>query len=110
MPPARRHAGKDLDAIKARGQLICGVTTGGSRASCSADSQGKWTGIDVDICRAVAAAIFGDAEKVKFVPLTAQQRFTALQSGEVDMLARNTTWTLTARHRARLRLHRRQLL
>jgi general L-amino acid transport system substrate-binding protein len=71
-------AGKDLDAIKAL-----------------ADSQGKWTGLDVDTCRAVAAAIFGDADKVKFVPTTAQQRFTALQSGEVDLLARTTTWTLT---------------
>jgi general L-amino acid transport system substrate-binding protein len=60
-----------------------------------ADSQGKWTGLDVDTCRAVAAAIFGDADKVKYVPTTAQQRFTALQSGEVDLLARVTTWTLT---------------
>ena len=60
-----------------------------------ADSQGKWTGLDVDTCRAVAAAIFGDADKVKFVPTTAQQRFTALQSGEVDLLARTTTYTLT---------------
>src|SRR5258708_2615180 len=88
------HAGKDLDAVKARGQLICGVSTGVSGFSL-ADTQGKWTGLDVDTCRAVSAALFGDAEKVKFVPLTAQQRFTALQSGEVDMLARVTTWTLT---------------
>ncbi len=88
------HAGKDLDAVKARGQLICGVATGVAGFA-SADSQGKWTGLDVDTCRAVAAAIFGDADKVKFVPTTAQQRFTALQSGEVDMLARTTTWTLT---------------
>ena len=88
------HAGKDLDAVKARGQLICGVSTGVAGFA-SADSQGKWTGLDVDTCRAVAAAIFGDADKVKFVPTTAQQRFTALQSGEVDMLARTTTWTLT---------------
>ena len=88
------HAGKDLDAVKARGQLICGVNTGVAGFAL-ADSQGKWTGLDVDICRAVAAAIFGDAEKVKYVPPTAQQRFTALQSGEVDMLSRNTTWTLT---------------
>ena len=55
------------------------------------DSQGKWVGLDVDVCRAVSAAIFGDAEKVKYVPLTSQQRFTALQSGEVDMLSNNTT-------------------
>ena len=88
------HAGKDLDAIKARGQLICGVSTGVAGFSL-ADSQGKWTGLDVDVCRAVAAAIFGDAEKVKYVPTTAQQRFTALQSGEVDLLSRTTTWTLT---------------
>jgi general L-amino acid transport system substrate-binding protein len=88
------HAGKDLDAVKARGQLICGVSTGVAGFA-QADSQGKWGGLDVDTCRAVAAAIFGDADKVKFVPTTAQQRFTALQSGEVDMLARTTTWTLT---------------
>ncbi|TAJ91713.1 MAG: amino acid ABC transporter substrate-binding protein, partial [Reyranella sp.] len=88
------YAGKDLDAIKARGQLICGVSTGVAGFA-SADSQGKWTGIDVDVCRAVAAAIFGDADKVKFVPTTAQQRFTALQSGEVDLLVRTTTYTLT---------------
>jgi len=88
------YAGKDLDTIKARGHLICGVSTGVAGFA-SADSQGKWTGLDVDVCRAVAAAIFGDADKVKFVPTTAQQRFTALQSGEVDLLVRTTTWTLT---------------
>ena len=87
-------AGKDLDAIKSRGQLICGVGTG-TAGFMLADSQGKWVGLDVDVCRAVAAAIFGDAEKVKYTPLTAQQRFTALQSGEVDMLSNNTTATLT---------------
>src|SRR5262245_21815347 len=87
-------AGKDVDAIKARGALICGVGTG-TAGFMLADSQGKWTGLDVDVCRAVAAAIFGDAEKVKYTPLTAQQRFTALQSGEVDMLSNNTTATLT---------------
>ncbi|HTG21358.1 MAG TPA: amino acid ABC transporter substrate-binding protein [Reyranella sp.] len=88
------QAGKDLDAIKARGQLICGVNTGVAGFA-QADSQGKWVGIDVDVCRAVAAALFGDSENVKYVPTTAQQRFTALQSGEVDILARNTTLTLT---------------
>ena len=88
------YAGKDLDTIKARGSLICGVATGVAGFA-SADSQGKWTGLDVDTCRAIAAAIFGDADKVKFVPTTAQQRFTALQSGEVDLLVRTTTWTLT---------------
>ncbi len=88
------HAGKDLDSVKARGAVICGVTAGGIAGFMSQDSQGKWTGLDVDVCRAVAAAIFGDAEKVKFVPVTAVQRFTALQSGEVDMLSNNTTETL----------------
>jgi general L-amino acid transport system substrate-binding protein len=88
------HAGKDLDAIKKRGELVCGVNTGLAGFS-AADSQGKWSGMDVDVCRSVAAAILSDATKVRFVPLTAQQRFTALQSGEIDMLARNTTWTLT---------------
>ncbi len=88
------HAGKTLDAIKARGQVVCGVNTGLAGFS-AADSAGKWTGLDVDICRAVAAATLGDGEKVKWVPLNAQQRFTALQSGEIDMLSRNTTITLT---------------
>jgi general L-amino acid transport system substrate-binding protein len=87
-------AGKDLDAIKSRGTLVCGVNTGLAGFS-AADSQGKWSGLDVDYCRALAAAILGDANKVRYSPLTAQQRFTALQSGEVDVLSRNTTWTLT---------------
>jgi general L-amino acid transport system substrate-binding protein len=86
-------AGKDLDAIKARGAIVCGVPTG-IAGFAAADSQGKWVGLDVDVCRAVSAAIFGDSEKVKYVPLTSQQRFTALQSGEVDMLSNNTTVTL----------------
>ena len=87
-------AGKDLDAIKSRGALVCGVNTGLAGFS-AADSQGKWSGLDVDYCRAMAAAILGDANKVRYSPLTAQQRFTALQSGEIDVLSRNTTWTLT---------------
>ncbi len=87
-------AGASLDAIKARGNLLCGVGTGTAGFNL-ANSQGKWVGLNVDVCRAVAAAIFGDAEKVKYVPLTSQQRFTALQSGEVDLLSNNTTWTLT---------------
>lgn len=87
-------AGKTLDGIKARGQVVCGVHTGLAGFS-AADSSGKWTGLDVDICRAVAAAVLSDPEKVKYVPLTAQQRFTALQSGEIDLLSRNTTLTLT---------------
>lgn len=88
------HAGKTLDGIKSRGQIICGVSTGVNGFS-AADSNGKWSGLDVDVCKALAAATLGDAEKVKYVPLTSQQRFTALQSGEVDLLARNTTFTLT---------------
>lgn len=87
-------AGKDLDAIKARGTLVCGVNVGLPGFS-AADSQGRWSGLDVDFCRAVAAAVLSDPNKVRYVPLTSQQRFTALQSGEVDMLARNSTWTLT---------------
>jgi general L-amino acid transport system substrate-binding protein len=86
-------AGPTLDAIKKNGFLTCGVSTGVAGFSL-ADSQGKYTGIDVDTCKAIAAAVLGDATKVKFQPLSAQQRFTALQSGEVDILARNTTWTL----------------
>ncbi|HTE80181.1 MAG TPA: amino acid ABC transporter substrate-binding protein [Reyranella sp.] len=88
-------AGKDLDAVKARGTLICGVAAGGIAGFMMVDSQGKWTGLDVDICRATAAAIFGDSEKVKYVPLSGQTRFTALQAGEVDLLSNNSTWTLT---------------
>ncbi|MBL0142134.1 MAG: amino acid ABC transporter substrate-binding protein [Betaproteobacteria bacterium] len=91
---APAQAGKTLDAIKARGQLVCGVHTGLAGFS-AADAQGNWSGLDVDVCRAIAAAVLGDGGKVKFVPLTAQQRFTALQSGEIDILSRNTTWTLS---------------
>ena len=87
-------AGKTLDAIKSRGQVVCGVSTGVAGFS-AADSSGNWSGLDVDICKAVAAATLGDAKKVKFVPLTSQQRFTALQSGEVDVLSRNTTFSLS---------------
>ena len=81
-------------AIFTSASPACGVGTG-TAGFMLADSQGKWTGLDVDVCRAVASAIFGDSEKVKYVPLTAQQRFTALQSGEVDILSNNTTETLT---------------
>ena len=91
---APAHAGKTLDAIKARGQVICGVNVGLAGFS-GADSNGVWTGLDVDVCKAIAAAVLGDATKVKWVPLNAQQRFTALQSGEVDILSRNTTFSLT---------------
>jgi general L-amino acid transport system substrate-binding protein len=83
-----------LDAVRARGFVQCGVNTG-LAGFALADSKGVWRGIDVDVCRAVAAAVFGDASRVRYTPLTAQQRFTALQSGEVDVLSRNTTWTIT---------------
>jgi general L-amino acid transport system substrate-binding protein len=83
-----------LDSVRSKGFVQCGVNTGLAGFSLP-DSKGVWRGIDVDVCRAVAAAVFGDAAKVRYTPLTAQQRFTALQSGEVDILARNTTWTLT---------------
>jgi general L-amino acid transport system substrate-binding protein len=85
-------AAQTLNTVKSRGILHCGAngTLGGFGLP---DAQGNWTGLDVDFCRAVAAAIFNDAAKVKFVALTAQNRFTALQSGDVDLLARNTTWT-----------------
>jgi len=88
------QAGKTLETIKQRDQLVCGVNVGLAGFS-AADSQGNWAGFDVDFCRAIAAAILGDAKKVKWVPLNASQRFTALQSGETDVLSRNTTWTLT---------------
>ncbi len=82
-----------LDAVKARGIVLCG-TAGSVPGFSLPDSQGVMRGLDSDSCRAVAAAIFGDANKVKFVPTTTQNRFTALQSGEVDLLVRSTTWTL----------------
>ena len=83
-----------LDAVKAKGYVQCGVNVGLPGFS-QPDSKGAWKGLDVDLCRAVAAAVFGDAGKVRYTPLTAQQRFTALQSGEIDVLSRNTTWTVT---------------
>ena len=86
------QAGTLADVLD-RGELHCGVTTGVTGFS-APDSAGNWTGIDVDGCRSVAAAVFGDASKVKYVPLTAKERFTALQSGEIDVLYRNTTWTM----------------
>jgi general L-amino acid transport system substrate-binding protein len=92
--PAAARAGKTLDAVKARGEVACGVNTSAPGFSAT-DSQGRWQGLDVDTCRAVAAAVLGDAGKVKFVPLNSQQRFAALQAGEIDVLSRNTTWSLT---------------
>jgi general L-amino acid transport system substrate-binding protein len=87
------QAGQTLDAVKAKGFVQCGVSTGLAGFS-NPDDAGNWSGLDVDLCRAVAAAVFGDAEAVKYTPLTSKERFTALQSGEVDVLSRNTTWTL----------------
>jgi len=83
-----------LDDVKAKGFVQCGVSQGVPGFS-NADDAGNWAGIDVDACRATAAAVFGDASKVKFTPLSAKERFTALQSGEIDILSRNTTWTYT---------------
>ena len=94
LPFGLAHAGKTLDQIRQRSQLSCGVSTGVIGFS-SVDSQGNWRGLDVDVCRAIAAAVLHDPDKVKYVPLNSQQRFTALQSGEVDILSRDTTWTLT---------------
>ncbi len=83
-----------LSEVKKKGYVQCGVSTGLGGFS-SADAKGNWQGMDVDVCRSVAAAVLGDANAVKFTPLTAKERFTALQSGEIDILSRNTTWTLT---------------
>ena len=83
-----------LSSVKSKGFVQCGVSTGLPGFS-NADASGSWKGLDVDVCRAVASAALGDAGKVKYTPLTAKERFTALQSGEIDILSRNTTWTLT---------------
>lgn len=91
--PAAAQNKSNLDVVKQRGQVICGVNTGLGGFS-MADSQGKWKGLDIDMCSVVAAAVLGDATKIKAVPLSAQQRFTALQSGEIDILVRNSTITL----------------
>jgi len=87
-------AATTLEDVKAKGFVQCGVSNGVPGFS-NANDKGEWSGIDVDACRAVASAVFGDAQKVKFTPLSAKERFTALQSGEIDILARNTTWTYT---------------
>ncbi|MGI9481987.1 MAG: amino acid ABC transporter substrate-binding protein [Hyphomicrobiales bacterium] len=94
MVAASAASAATLDDIKAKGHVQCGVSQGLPGFS-NPDDKGNWTGMDVDVCRALAAAIFGDAGKVKFTPLSAKERFTALQSGEVDVLSRNTTWTAT---------------
>jgi general L-amino acid transport system substrate-binding protein len=91
---APAFAGQTFDSVKAKGFVQCGVNLGLYGFS-APDDKGNWSGLDVDACRAVAAGLFGDAAKVKYTPLSAQQRLPALQSGEIDMLARNTTWTLS---------------
>jgi general L-amino acid transport system substrate-binding protein len=83
-----------LDTVKDQGFFNCGVSQGVPGFS-NPDENGNWSGIDVDVCRAVSAAVFGNPDKVKYVPLTAKERFTALQAGEIDVLSRNTTWTLS---------------
>ena len=88
------HAASTLESVKAAGKVKCGVNTGLAGFAAPND-QGVWAGLDIDLCRAVAAAVLGDATKVEYKPLNAEQRFTALQSGEVDLLARNSTWTLS---------------
>jgi general L-amino acid transport system substrate-binding protein len=86
-------AASTLSDVKARGKLLCGVNSG-LLGFALKDSDGKWVGFDVDYCRAVAAAVLGDAEKVEYVPLSAKDRFEALKTGAIDLLARNTTWTM----------------
>ncbi len=88
------NAASTLETTKANGEMACGVSQGLPGFS-SVDDQGVWTGIDVDVCRAVAAGIFGDAGKVRYRPSSAKERFTALHAGEFDILSRNTTWSLT---------------
>lgn len=88
------QANETLDAVKSKGFVQCGVSQGLPGFS-NPDDQGDWTGLDVEYCRAMAAAIFNDADAVKFTPLSAKVRFTALTSGEIDVLARNTTWTMS---------------
>ena len=83
-----------LESVKKKGVLSCGVSTGLAGFS-QKDEKGQWSGLDVDVCRSVAAAVLGDESKVQYKPLTAKERFLALQSGEVDILSRNTTWTHT---------------
>jgi len=84
-----------LDDVKAKGFVQCGVNGAGLLGFASQDSSGNWSGLDIDYCKAVAAAVFGDVTKVKYTPLSAKDRFPALQSGEIDLLARNTTWTIS---------------
>jgi general L-amino acid transport system substrate-binding protein len=93
LPGAASAQQRTLDAVKQRGQLVCGVNVGLAGFS-APDEKGAWSGLDVDYCKAIAAAVLGDAGKVRYVGTTTKERFTALQSGALDVLARNTTWTL----------------
>jgi len=94
MISASLAAASTLEEVQKRGELQCGVSTGLPGFSAT-DEKGNWKGLDVDGCKAIAAAVLGDAGKVKYIPLNAKERFTALQSGEIDVLVRGTTWTLT---------------
>ena len=105
---AQAQAPQTLAQVKSRGILNCGSNTGLAGFGVP-DAQGSWTGLDVDLCRAIAATVFNDPAKVKFIPLSAKDRFTALQSGEVDVLVRNSTWTMS-RHCARPAVYRCELL
>ena len=96
-------AGPTFDAVKAKGFVQCAVNTGLAGFSFP-DNQGKWTGLDVDLCKAIAAAMFGDAEKAKFTPTTAQQRFVALQSGEVDVITDRKSTRLNSSHSGESRM------
>lgn len=87
-------AGPTVDRIKARGELVCGVSQGSAGLSLP-DSNGRWAGLDVDYCKALAAAVLGRADKVRYQPVSSAQRFAVLQNGEIDVLSRNTTWTST---------------
>lgn len=93
--PAPAAEGDTVNAIRSRGALLCGVSTGGSVGMSTLDDRGQWRGLEADFCRAVAATLLGDATKVQFVPLEFRNAFAALQSGAVDMLARTATWTFT---------------
>jgi general L-amino acid transport system substrate-binding protein len=93
MAASDAEAGATFDNVKKKAFVQCGVNVSGLPGFATVDAQNNWSGLDVDLCRAVAAAVFGDATKVKYTPLNAKERFTALQSGEIDVLSRNTTWT-----------------
>ena len=91
---AQTTASATLDAVKAKGYVQCGVT-GGVPGFSAPDANNNWTGLEVDYCRALAAAIFNNPDNVRYTPLTSQERFTALSAGEIDVLSRTTTWTMS---------------